>query len=104
MKRCHKCNVPLEGPLAKVANVLFKVAPSTENSDICNKCAKKKTGQYKCQLCERYIDEDVALSHVKAEEYIINLIKKDHPEWKNDKSTCHECIQYYRKLVKATEI
>lgn len=104
MKRCQKCNVPLEGPFGKVANVIFKVSTSDENPDICNKCSVKSPKKYKCQICERYIDEDVALSHAKAEEYIINLLKKDHPEWKDEEKTCHECVEYYRKLVKDSEI
>jgi hypothetical protein len=32
------------------------------------------------------------------------LIRRDHPEWKENKHTCHKCIEYYRKLVKDTEI
>lgn len=104
MRRCKKCKVPLEGPLAKVSNILFKVSPSQENPDICNKCAPDKPKKYQCQICERYIDEDAALSHIKAEEYIISLIQKDHPQWQKDNKICHECVEYYRKLVKRAEI
>jgi len=98
------CNVPLEGPLSKVAGVLFKVKPSEDNQDICNKCATKEPKKYKCQICDRYIDESAALTHVKAEEYILNLIKKDHPQWHKSKETCQECVEYYRKLIKDAEI
>jgi hypothetical protein len=42
--------------------------------------------------------------HAKAEEYMINLIKKDHPEWNKGKKTCNACIDYYRELVKKAEI
>ncbi|MBM3251507.1 MAG: hypothetical protein FJZ11_01820 [Candidatus Omnitrophica bacterium] len=104
MRRCKICKVPLEGPLSKVANVLFKIKPADDNLDICNKCAADKPKKYKCQICDRYIDESAALSHVKAEEYILNLIKKDHPEWQHDKETCQECLEYYRKLIKQAEI
>lgn len=104
MKRCQNCKVPLEGPLSKVAQGLFKVKPSDENPDICNKCIDKKPKKYKCQICDRYIDENVAIQHIKAEEYIINLIKKEHPEWKKEEKTCHSCLDYYRKLVKESEI
>jgi len=60
--------------------------------------------KYKCQICEREIDEFVSLAHIKAEEYLIDLIRKDHPEWKETHKTCPKCVEYYRKLVKETEI
>ena len=60
--------------------------------------------KYRCQICDRDIDEFASIAHIKAEEYIIDLIKKDHPEWNHNKKTCNECLQYYRKLVKESEI
>ena len=60
--------------------------------------------KYKCQICEREIDDYVSIMHIKTEEYLINLIRRDHPELKEDDKTCHKCIEYYRKLVKDAEI
>lgn len=60
--------------------------------------------KYKCQICEREIDEFAGITHIKAEEYIIDLIRKDHPEWHEDKKTCHKCVEYYRKLIKEAEL
>lgn len=60
--------------------------------------------KYRCRICDRDIDDYVSISHIKAEEYIIGLIRRDHPEWKESDLTCHRCIEYYRKLVKQTEI
>lgn len=60
--------------------------------------------KYKCQICERQIDDFASIAHVKAEEYLMELIRKDHPEWKKDAKTCNECVDYYRKLVKESEI
>ncbi len=109
MRRCVKCKVPLEGFLGKFAKKIFKAAPSENNPDICNKCddqgiATDAPGKYHCQVCNREIDEKVALTHIKTEEYLINLIKKDHPVWEKDKGICHDCLEYYRKLVKDAEI
>ncbi|MFH0762353.1 MAG: hypothetical protein V1925_00490 [Candidatus Omnitrophota bacterium] len=59
---------------------------------------------YKCQICGREIDEFVSIAHAKAEEYLIELIKRDHPEWNKEHDTCHKCVEYYRRLVKETEI
>ena len=66
--------------------------------------SSKTNKKYKCQICGRQIDFKVALMHVKAEEYLINLIRKDHPGWKNSSKACDSCIDYYRKLVKDAEI
>lgn len=60
--------------------------------------------KYRCQICDRDIDEFASLAHIRAEEYLIDLIQRDHPEWKHDHNTCHECIEYYRKLVKENEV
>ncbi|MBM3250255.1 MAG: hypothetical protein FJZ09_05355 [Candidatus Omnitrophica bacterium] len=60
--------------------------------------------KYRCQICDREIDEFVALAHIKAEEYLLDLILRDHPEWKEDEKTCRKCVEYYRRLVKETEI
>ncbi|MFC1645911.1 hypothetical protein ACFL2Y_01900 [Candidatus Omnitrophota bacterium] len=104
MKRCKKCKVPLEGVLSKVSK-LIGVKASEQFSGLCNKCEPKEhAGKYVCQICAREIDKSVALTHVKAEEYLLGLIKKDHPEWKTEHGTCHECIGYYRKLVNKAEI
>lgn len=65
---------------------------------------EKKSKIYKCQICSRDIDTKSALMHVKAEEYLIGLIKKDHPRWQDGPGTCNDCITYYRKLVKDAEI
>ncbi len=113
MQKCKICKVPLEGFLSKIPKALFKVKPSQDNPEICNKCAATKNIsktedkgilKYKCQICQRMIDENHALVHIKAEEYLINLIKKDHPQWKDKEVTCRECIDYYRKLIKEAEI
>lgn len=60
--------------------------------------------KYKCQICEREIDDFVAIAHIKAEEYLLELILRDHPEWKEHEKTCHECVEYYRKLIKEGEL
>ena len=60
--------------------------------------------KYRCRICNREIDDFVSIAHIKAEEYLIELIYRDHPEWKKDDKACHKCIEYYRKLVNEAEI
>jgi len=109
MSRCEVCKVPLSGFLGNIGKIFLKIKPSEENSRVCNKCVGKKIEQpkdrkYKCQLCGRLVSEEHSLEHIKAEEYIIDLIKKDHKQWRHQEPTCLECISYYRKLVKESEI
>ena len=117
MQRCKVCNVPLSGFLGKIVKLLFRVRPSSNHSQICNKCAgretvkeaikpvsrgadqhlnKKEGPTYKCQICSRMILTERALEHIKAEEYIINLIKKDHPIFK--RIALHTINRHYRDL------
>ncbi len=60
--------------------------------------------KYRCQICERDIDDFAGIAHAKAEEYLIELIRRDHPEWHEKKATCIKCLEYYRKLTKENEI
>lgn len=121
MKRCKKCNVPLDGLLSLLPRIFLGVKSWEKNSDICNKCSdnlsyakqednsgnqinKPEGTRYKCQICGRMIHETQAIEHVKAEEYLIGLIKKDHPQWQHRDTTCKECIDYYKRLVEEAEI
>jgi len=60
--------------------------------------------KYKCQICDREIDDFASIAHIRAEEYLLDLILKDHPQWHEKKKTCKKCINYYRKLVQENEI
>ena len=60
--------------------------------------------KYKCQICDRDIDDFVSIVHIKTEEYLLDLIRRAHPEWHEDAKTCHKCVEYYRKLIKDAEI
>lgn len=105
MKKCKKCGVPLSGLLGKVSGVIARVKSSEKFLGLCNKCEpKEKTSKYVCQICAREVSESDALVHVKAEEYLLELIRRDHPEWKEDKNTCPHCIEYYRALINKAKI
>lgn len=107
MKRCRICKVPLEGAVSKILKTVLRCYPSQEDPGLCNRCApssKKKRGTYVCSICNRPVNEASALTHVKAEEYLLGLIKKDHPEWKEGEGTCPACIDYYRELIKKAQI
>jgi len=101
--------------MANIGKAFFNIRRSEPDSEVCNKCAGKeqnKTAEavnqsdktYQCQICSRTVHQEHALEHIKTEEYLIELIKKDHPQWQHKGPTCKECIEYYRKLVKDAEI
>ncbi|MCK9573544.1 MAG: hypothetical protein M0R20_03970 [Candidatus Omnitrophica bacterium] len=115
MVRCKICKVPLAGFLSNIGKAFFNIRRSEGDPEVCNKCANKKQEAlteginpddktYQCQICSRAVHQQHALEHVKAEEYLIELIKKDHPEFRHKGPTCKECIEYYRKLIKNAEI
>jgi len=116
MVRCKICKVPLTGFLSNIGKAFFNIRRSEQDPEICNKCINKeqdktavKSGSlsgetYQCQICSRTVHQQHALEHIKAEEYLINLIKKDHPEFQHKGPACKECRDYYRKLVKDAEI
>jgi len=60
--------------------------------------------KYKCQICDREVDDFASITHIKAEEYLLELIRRDHPEWHESKKTCQKCVDYYRTLIKDAEI
>ena len=117
MLRCKKCGIPLDGLLGNIGKVIFRIKTSSQDSRICNKCAGEKVDKgkdkqasktegkkYQCQICNRMIHEEHALEHIKAEEYLMDLIRKDHPDWQHMQPTCPECVEYYRRLIKEAEI
>ncbi len=56
----------------------------------------------RCPRCGENIQESILLPHVKAEEYLIELIKRDHPNWVQSDGKCPPCVDYYRTLIEQT--
>ncbi len=105
MRRCRKCRVPLEGTMAKIVGKILRVFASKEDPTLCHRCySKQQKESYVCRICNRVVDTQSALTHVKAEEYLLSLIKKDHPEWKDEHGACPQCIDYYRQLIDKAKI
>lgn len=91
--------------MSKLLGAARLVSRSKEDPSLCNRCTTKNNKKnYTCQICDRAIDEATALTHIKAEEYLLDLIRKDHPEWKEDNKTCPKCVEYYRELIKKAKI
>ena len=48
-----------------------------------------------CSLCDKYVK---SLSKI-AETWLVEEIKKDHPDWVSDNAVCIKCIEYYYGLL-----
>lgn len=55
---------------------------------------------YHCPTCGEELEDDlkIYIDHVEFE--IVELIKKDHPDWTDDNGTCPKCYEYYKKQLK----
>lgn len=53
-----------------------------------------------CPLCREEADE----LHYEFEQYVLDVIKKEHPEWVESDGTCPRCMDYYRSLDNAIQL
>lgn len=54
----------------------------------------------KCTICGQESD---SIARV-AEKFLIDFIKKSHPNWIEQNGACIKCIEYYNSLEKAVVI
>lgn len=48
-----------------------------------------------CKVCN---DDNAESIMDVAEQYVLELIQKDHPEWVTSDGACAKCIEYYKDL------
>lgn len=53
-----------------------------------------------CPLCSEEADELL----YEFEQYVLDVIKKEHPEWVESDGACPRCLDYYRSLDSAIQI
>jgi len=51
-----------------------------------------------CPLCENVVEEKDFTYHHQIEEVLIDLIKKNHPQWVAYDGACPKCVEYYRAI------
>lgn len=51
-----------------------------------------------CPVCHKVTKAAVVDVCVTAHEYLIEKIKKEHPEWVEKDGACPKCLEYYKKL------
>ena len=53
-----------------------------------------------CPLCHEEADE----LHYEFEKYVLDVIKKEHPEWVAPDGACMQCIDYYKSLDEVVQL
>lgn len=51
-----------------------------------------------CSICGEAVRPEDADLHILAEDWVIEAIRKTHPEWVEVDGACPRCIDLYRKL------
>ena len=57
---------------------------------------------YQCALCQDKIENDLLVYHGHVEQHIVEIIKRDHPEWSEKDGMCQKCLEYLRAQLKGT--
>lgn len=53
-----------------------------------------------CTLCNNEANDLYRI----AEEYVLGVIKKEHPEWVEENGACQKCVEHYKALDHAIKI
>ncbi|MEW6008711.1 MAG: hypothetical protein AB1629_03670 [Candidatus Omnitrophota bacterium] len=51
-----------------------------------------------CPICQKKVDASIIKACTEAEKYVIENIRRSHPEWVEKDGACPKCIDYYKNL------
>jgi hypothetical protein len=57
----------------------------------------------KCPICNKITHEDMIKVCQDAEDWVLQTIRRMHPEWVEKDGSCMRCIEYYRDLAEDQE-
>ena len=60
--------------------------------------------QYLCSLCSEKISGDMMIYREHMESHIVDLVKRDHPDWVEKNGMCKKCMDYYRAQLKGAAV
>jgi hypothetical protein len=55
----------------------------------------------KCPVCGKVSEEDMIRLCEEAQGWIIDTIRRAHPDWVEKDGSCSKCLEYYKKLGKS---
>jgi hypothetical protein len=56
-----------------------------------------------CPICKKEVDAAVMRTCVDAEKWVVEQIRKNHPQWVSSDGSCPKCLDYYRNLGKSKQ-
>lgn len=59
---------------------------------------------YTCAVCWDKVDGDIVTFQNHTNDHIIELVKKDHPEWIEKDGICKKCFDYYESEIKGSPL
>ena len=51
-----------------------------------------------CPICHRAVDEDIVTACQEAQGWVIESIRRQHPDWVEADGSCLRCLEYYQRL------
>ena len=58
---------------------------------------------YQCALCGSSVQEDTAIYHKDLDEWMLKIIVKQHPSWKESGGACPKCVEELKKRYKEVD-
>lgn len=57
-----------------------------------------------CPTCGKLLDPATDFFHGRLERQIVELIRKDHPDWEVKEGVCVRCVEEYRSILESRDI
>lgn len=57
---------------------------------------------YVCSVCKQKVSGDMMVYVAHTENHVMDLIKRDHPDWIEKDGLCAKCADYYRGEIKGS--
>jgi hypothetical protein len=51
-----------------------------------------------CPICKKTVDENVVQMCTEAEDWILESIRRHHPDWVEKDGSCSKCLEQYRNM------
>lgn len=59
--------------------------------------------EYICGVCGERLNRDLLGFKKHTEEHIVEIVKKDNPQWVEESGICPKCLEYYQKQLKGED-